>query len=121
MHAHAHAVPIRLAPMTLRSGALSMASPCAGASLAEYDLGPIELGKARRTGTVAESVDGEAGQNGAAAAPAVASDSLASVSSDEGDASGLAAAALAAQAAPAIPQINRRCKRRRRELLEAAA
>lgn len=107
------------------------ASP-AGANLAEYDLGPIELGKARRTGTVAESVasldagDATAAQNGATAAATTAvgengaAASLASAStSDEAGAAG--AAVLAAAAAPAAPKINRRCKRRRRELLEAAA
>lgn len=111
-----------------------------GAKLAEFDLGPIELGKARRSGSVAESVasmDAPVGEGAAAAAAAgavalaqqqqqdgngaasLASASLAS-SADEADA-GAAALAAAAAAAPAVPQINRRCKRRRRELLEAAA
>ncbi|KAI7839536.1 hypothetical protein COHA_006718 [Chlorella ohadii] len=109
-----------------------------GANLAEYDLGPIELGKARRTGTVAESVasldtgdaaaaqngaaaaaTAAAGENGAAASLASASMSASASSGDEAEAAG--AVALAAAAAPAAPTINRRCKRRRRELLEAAA
>lgn len=106
----------------------------AGANLAKYDLGPIELGKARRTGTVAESVasldagDMSAAQNGTApattalavengTAASLASAAVnASASGDEAEAAG--AAVLVGAAAPSI---NRRCKRRRRELLEAAA
>ena len=109
-----------------------------GASLADFDLGPIELGKARRSGSVADSVDLPAGEAeegspaAAAAAGAVAlaqaqqqqngagAAALAMTSDGEADA-GAAALAAAAAAAPAVPQINRRCKRRRRELLEAAA
>lgn len=104
-------------------------SPCcpAGASLAEYDLGPIELGKARRTGTAAailaegteaatqEAAAGAVAENGAAMTAATTTDTA-----GEADAS-QAALAAAAAAAPAVPQISRRCKRRRRELLESTA
>ncbi|EFN53413.1 hypothetical protein CHLNCDRAFT_136603 [Chlorella variabilis] len=97
-----------------------------GANLAEYDLGPIELGKARRTGTVAASMDEAAAGEGAAEAAALADQNGAAgngggaaAAGEEGDAGQLALAAAAA--APAVPQISRRCKRRRRELLESAA
>lgn len=96
----------------------------AGAKLAEFDLGPIELGKARRSGTVAASVDEAAAVEGEAAMPAASATANAmengsSAAASEADAGQLALAATAA-AAPAVPQINRRCKRRRRELLEAS-
>lgn len=71
---------------------------------------------AAAAGAVALAQQQQQDGNGAAS---LASASLAS-SADEADA-GAAALAAAAAAAPAVPQINRRCKRRRRELLEAAA
>lgn len=125
-----------LLPLTLERADAAFPDP-AGANLAEYDLGPIELGKARRTGTVAESVasldagDMAAAQNGTApantaltaengTAASLASAAVnASASGDEAEAGG--AAVLVGAAALAAPAINRRCKRRRRELLEAAA
>lgn len=125
-----------LLPLTLERADAAFPDP-AGANLAEYDLGPIELGKARRTGTVAESVasldagDMAAAQNGTApantaltvengTAASLASAAVnASASGDEAEAGG--AAVLVGAAALAAPTINRRCKRRRRELLEAAA
>lgn len=92
---------------------------CAGAKAAEFDLGPLELGKARRTGTAAASLDeastasdSEAESNGNGAAEALA------FSAAEQDDGAAAEAALAAAAAAAPPQVNRRCKRKRRELLE---
>lgn len=111
-----------------------------GADLAEYDLGPIELGKARRTGTLAASVDG--GEEGGSRASAAAAGAVALAQEEQSGASsngvGLASANASASkaapdagaggatmaavaAAPAVPQVNRRCKRRRRDLLEASA
>jgi hypothetical protein len=99
--------------------------PAAGAKLAEFDLGPIELGKARRSGTVAASVDDAAAVEGNATVPAAATAAAtmgngSAAAADEAVA-GQPVLAAAAAAAPAVPQINRRCKRRRRELLEASA
>ena len=91
----------------------------AGASLLAYDLGPIELGKARRTGTsVAEDTLSSSDEGGAAVL--AMSDGSAAGNGAAAEAQ-LAATAVAAAAAPAEPKINRRCKRRRRELLELSA
>lgn len=67
--------------------ALSLSPP--GANILVGDLGPIALGKARRTGTVAGSVDGE---EAAAAAGAFADSTVASAG---GAGEGAAAPALA--------------------------
>lgn len=92
-----------------------------GAKQAEFDLGPIDLGKARRTGTMASSDDNEAfGATMAAAtssgdgeAPALA------FSTDNNGIDGGASVVEAVDIAPVVPMINKRCKRKRRELLEA--
>ena len=112
-------------------------SPAAGASLADYDLGPIELGKARRTGVSAQaSMDGSSsgaeGADGSDAAGAAMAASVAvdgsqngngalAAAEEEAGSEAAAGAALAVTAAAAEPKVNRRCKRRKRELLEASA
>jgi YidC/Oxa1 family membrane protein insertase len=95
-----------------------------GAKTAEFDLGPINLGQARRTGslasdddnvafgattnsmTMSSSVDGAVG-----GAPAVAF-------TENSANSGVGGEAVAA--APVVPVISKRCKRKRRELLVEA-
>ena len=118
-------------------GCSILISPAAGASLADYDLGPIELGKARRTGVTAQaSMDGSSsGAEGAEGGDAAGAAMAASVSVDgslngnvalaaageEAGSEAAAGAALAMTAAAAEPKVNRRCKRRKQELLEASA
>jgi YidC/Oxa1 family membrane protein insertase len=90
----------------------------AGAKAADFDLGPLELGKARRSGTaVASSPDEVATSYSEAEGPSNEAEVEALAFSAAGQ--DTAAEAAAAAAAPAPPQVNRRCKRRRRELLEA--
>lgn len=88
-----------------------------GAKKAEFDLGPIDLGKARRTGSLASSdMEGTEmimGSSAGEEAPALA---YAAVGQSSGDSS---VEGLAAEAVPAVPAVNRRCKRRRREVLQA--
>ena len=95
-----------------------------GADLKDFDLGPIDLGKARRSGVSASaasssssmaSTDGEAG--------AAAAGAEGGVGGPEAGGNGAEGAVLASvgaggevaevAAAPAVPAINRRCKRRR--------
>lgn len=97
-----------------------------GAKQAEFNLGPINLGQARRTGTLASDDDNETfgangtmsgstsvdGVVGAGAAPAVAFADKRRV-----DESGAAGVVEAGAVAPAVPVINKRCKRKRRDLL----
>jgi YidC/Oxa1 family membrane protein insertase len=95
-----------------------------GAKQAEFDLGPINLGQARRSGTLASDDDNQffgatmtangSIDGGASEAPALAfSDSNSGVD-------GASGALEAAAAAPVVPVINKRCKRKRRDLLVEA-
>jgi YidC/Oxa1 family membrane protein insertase len=93
-----------------------------GAKQAEFDLGPINLGQARRTGTLASdddintlganaSMSGNGSVDGvieAAAAPAVAFTDESRVVEEAG------------AVAPVVPVINKRCKRKRRDLMVEA-
>ena len=89
-----------------------------GAKTAEFDLGPIDLGKARRTGTMTSS-DGEGGE-AFFVAPEEAPALTYSATSGGGDTDVERLAAEAAAAMPAVPTVNKRCKRRRREVLQEA-
>jgi len=102
-----------------------------GANIGEFDLGPIELGKARRTGTLASTeatssadeailaaadaadVTNGAQSNGAGTSP---SQAHATVAFEGGAAGG---DVLGSSVVPAVATISRRCKRKKRELLEA--
>lgn len=85
-----------------------------GAKQAEFDLGPIELGKARRSGTVAEATvsngtipmpSGDGGVAPSLAYTAVPMDSNGADMSPFASEIGV----------PTVPLINRRCKRTRRD------
>ncbi|KAG7668761.1 hypothetical protein Ndes2437B_g07169 [Nannochloris sp. 'desiccata'] len=102
-----------------------------GAKQAEFDLGPINLGQARRTGTLASDDDNETfganatmsgsgtgsvdGVVGAGAAPALAFADNSGV-----DEAGGGDVVEAGAATPVVPVINKRCKRKRRDLLVEA-
>lgn len=89
-----------------------------GAQAAVNDLGPIELGKARRTGTVAASSDEEsATEEGVGAAPAVV---FASPSEDAAVSPASSPQEIESVVAP-VMAINRRCKRKKRELVAVDA
>lgn len=85
-----------------------------GAKQADFDLGPIDLGKARRTGSLASSDDATVMSEEPGEAPA-----LAFAAGGDGEVG--AAVVAAAEAAPAVPVINKRCKRKRREVLQPQA
>ena len=95
----------------------------AGANIKDFDLGPIELGKARRTGITVDaslaSTDGATSDSEAAGS--FAATNGAALAESDGSESLASSAALAASAAPAEPVVNRRCKRRKRVLAEVAA
>lgn len=75
-----------------------------GAQLAEYDLGPLELGTARRTGTV----DTSTLDNTTSDDSALSMESSMAMSSESVDAVNATSAP-----APALRELNRRCKRKR--------
>ena len=91
------------------------------------------MGKARRTGTAAASLSESDAEDGASGAPPPsgtlpseagngATPALAFTNgTDAGLEAGAGVAATAAAAAEAVPNINRRCKRKRRELLAATS
>lgn len=120
-----------------------------GASALPYDLGPIDIGKARRTGQTVSPVEdsngfaraefapgmerpsSSTGTTAAAAASMQASGSGASSPAEQeghdgveagngGEALTSAAASMGLPADPSQQVINRRCKRKKRHLLEAA-
>ena len=91
-----------------------------GAKQAEFDLGPIDLGKARRTGSLASFADGSVDAVGVEGAVDGAMMS-GSEGSSSADASAVAASVAALAVAPSPPKINRRCKRKKRDLITAAA
>lgn len=72
-----------------------------GAQLAEYDLGPLELGKARRTGAVDATISSVEMSNEDTSMSSVTAESSMAVSTDIVD------------AAPALRELNRRCKRKK--------
>ena len=97
-----------------------------GAKQADFDLGPIDLGRARRTGAsvLSSSVDGTAaasaieidvGGGGGENSGALAFSSSSSSSGEDG------AAVMAVETAAAVPTINKRCKRKRRDLVVESA
>ena len=108
-----------------------------GANISEFDLGPIELGKARRTGTVSSGditssqedvqgffaaengAEGSNGNGAAVGAPALAYSDGSMVGSDTGVEGGMVSSGEVLAAAVAVPMINKRCKRKKREMLEA--
>lgn len=105
-----------------------------GANVGEFDLGPIDIGKARRTGVVAGSDEDTSealsmasagsedvflaengnGSNGASAYNATMSIPEGSTMSLSGDTS-----VDEVEVVAAVPTVNRRCKRKKRELLNA--
>lgn len=96
-----------------------------GAKQAEFDLGPIELGKARRSGTVAVTAETRDAilSNGATGgvAPSLAYAAVPMDGDGDGTESdvGLVTAVespIAPIAAISAPSINRRCKRTRRDI-----
>jgi YidC/Oxa1 family membrane protein insertase len=110
---------------TLFTGAIQIyLKKLGGAAAAEFDLGPIELGRARRSGVAAlatASANGETEAAGPSEAGGEAAAAAAAFSAGGAAAGGAAAAAEAeaeVEAAAAAPP-SRRCKRLRRELLEA--
>jgi YidC/Oxa1 family membrane protein insertase len=100
-----------------------------GASAIPYDLGPIDIGKARRTGEVATTEPATEAQaaadlSGNGSSPALAEASaqpLAATQSNLQGQSDNGVVAVEQTVAAALPSINRRCKRKKRELLEATA
>ena len=106
----------------LTSGQQIFLRKLGGARLAEFDLGPIELGKARRSGALASSEAEEA----PAAMEAITAGADGTGSSGNGaamafteGAEAAAEATVEAAVVSGVPTINRRCKRKKRELLEA--
>lgn len=79
-----------------------------GAQLAEYDLGPLELGKARRTGTMEMSSVGTTSEDDESSTLEMESSS----SSVEMESS-MAMSSDVVAAAPALRELNRRCKRKK--------
>lgn len=79
-----------------------------GATLAEYDLGPIELGKARRSGqTVDATVE-------ASSSDAVET-TMDAVTESEGDVTSLSSMSMEQDVQePALRELDRRCKRTRK-------
>lgn len=97
-----------------------------GANVDEFDLGPIDIGKARRTGIVAGSDDDVAVMSLASAGSESDAEGVngqmqsynASMSFDNNMNTLVSEDDMAA--APAVVAINRRCKRKKRELLNVA-
>ena len=94
-----------------------------GARLAEYDLGEVGLGQARRSGVVASSSDGEAADGLLAEAPALESSMDGADSVGSGDAvdamgavAGVDGGAQAASAPVALRALDRRCKRKKEDM-----
>eukprot|EP00887_Chlorella_sp_A99_P007009 scaffold2.g7009.t1 len=88
-----------------------------GADIGDFNLGPIALGKARRTGTAAGEDDG-AGAEGEPMLSMDLTEAHAAAAAAANGAGGELAGHAAAE--PATPVVNRRCKRRKR-LAEVAA
>jgi YidC/Oxa1 family membrane protein insertase len=94
-----------------------------GARLAEYDLGEVGLGQARRSGVVASSSDGEAADGLLAEAPALESSMDGADRVGSGDAvdamgavAGVDGGAQAASAPVALRALDRRCKRKKEDM-----
>lgn len=78
-----------------------------GAQLAEYDLGPLELGKARRTGTIETSSVGSTAQDESSSLEMESSSASVDMESSMAMSSDVVAGA------PALRELNRRCKRKK--------